>query len=169
MAWLENVGPELLGKHEQYSGKKRKRCPTKLNWTKKSIFWELPYWSLLSLHHNLDEKNVCDSLLGTILNIVGKSKDADKVMIDLQNIGVRKELHLYKEGDRWMKLHAAYTLTPEDSKRFCEFLKSVRLPNGFASNLRKNIIDGNNKITWLKSHDCHVIIWRLLQLGFNHS
>ena len=78
---------------------------------------------------------------------------------------VHKELHLYKEGDRWMKPHAAYTLTLEDSKKFCEFLKSVRFPDGFASNLRKNVIDGNNKITGLKSHDCHVIMQRLLPTG----
>ena len=108
------------------------------------------------------EKNVCDSLLGIILNIDGKSKDTNKTMIDLKNMGVRKDLHLYKKGDRWMKSHATYTLTPEDSKKFCEFLKSVRFPNGFASNLRKNVIDGNNKRTGLKSHDHPVIMQQLL-------
>ena len=125
----------------------------------------------MSLRHNLDvihiEKNVCDSLLGKILNIDDKSKDTDKARIDLQNIGVRKELHLYKEGCRRMKPHAAYILTLEDSKKFCEFLKLVRFPDGFASNLRKNIIDGNNKITGLKSHDCHVIMQRLLPTEFS--
>ena len=53
-------------------------------------------------------------------------------------------------------------MTPEDSKNFCEFLKSVWFPDGFASNLRKNVIDGNNKITGLKSYDCHVIMQQLL-------
>ena len=72
---------------------------------------------------------------------------------------------MYKEGDRWIKPHAACTLTLEDSKIFCEFLKSVRFPDGFASNLRKNVIDGTNKITELKSHDCHVIMQRLLPTG----
>ena len=108
------------------------------------------------------EKNICDSLLGTILEIDGKSKDIDKTRIDLQDMGVCKELHLYKEGDRWMKPHAAFTLTSEDSKKFCEFLKSVCFPYGFASSLRKNVIDENNKITGLKSNDCHIIIQRLL-------
>ena len=69
-----------------------------------SIFWELPYWISLLLRHNLDviyiKKNICDSLLGTILNIDRKSKDTDKARIDLQNMGLRMELHLYKEGDR---------------------------------------------------------------------
>ena len=53
---------------------------------KKSIFLELSYGSSLSLRHNLDvmhiEKNICDTLLGTILNIDGESKDTTKVRID---------------------------------------------------------------------------------------
>ena len=118
----------------------------------------------MSLHHNLDEKNVCDSFLGTILNIVSKSKDIDKARIDLQNMGVCKELHLYKESDRWMKPHAAYTLIPRDSKKLCEFLKSVWFLDGFAPNLRKNVIDGKTKITRLKSYNYHVIMQQLLSI-----
>ena len=49
---------------------------------KKSIFFELEYWSILLIRHNLDvmyiEKNVCDSLIGTLLNIPGKTKDGIK-------------------------------------------------------------------------------------------
>ena len=124
---------------KNFGGKKRKRQPTELNWTKKSIFWELPYWTSLSLCHNLDvmhiEKKVCDSLLVTILNIDRKSKDTDKARIDLQDMEVRKELHLYKDGDRLIKRHTAYTLTPVDCKKFCDFLKSVQFPYVFASNL----------------------------------
>ena len=44
-----------------------------LKWRKKSIFYELPYWANIELKHNLDvmhiEKNVCDSLLGTLWGI----------------------------------------------------------------------------------------------------
>ncbi|XP_004292005.1 PREDICTED: uncharacterized protein LOC101313768 [Fragaria vesca subsp. vesca] len=61
------------------------------NWTGKSIFFELPYWSKLRIRHNLDvmhiEKNVCDSVLRTILNIKEKNKDTIKARLDLeQNI-----------------------------------------------------------------------------------
>jgi len=77
------------------------------------------------------KKNVCDSLLGIILSINGKNKDIDKARIDLQNMGIRKELHLYKDGDQWMKPYVAYTLTKTEKHRFCEFLKSIRFPNGF--------------------------------------
>ena len=47
-------------------------------WKKKSIFFQLEYWKHLLVHHNLDvthiEKNVCDSIIGTILNMPGKPK-----------------------------------------------------------------------------------------------
>jgi hypothetical protein len=43
---------------------------------KQSIFWELPYWKDLDVRHSIDvmhiEKNVCESLLGTLLNTNGK-------------------------------------------------------------------------------------------------
>ena len=83
----------------------------------------------------------------------------------MQDIEARKKLHLYKEGDCWIKPHATYTLTLEDRKNFCEFLKSVCFPDGFALILRKNIIDENNKITRLKSHNCYVIMQTLLLTG----
>lgn len=115
----------------------------------------------MSLRHNLDamhvEKNVCDSLLGMIFSINGKSKDTDKARIDLENKRIQKELYLYKDGDRWMKPHSAYTLTPADKQKFCEFLKLVQFRDGFASNFFLNVVDGNTKITGLKLHDCHVI------------
>ena len=58
-----------------------------LNWTKRSILFELEYWPKLKLMHNIDvmhvEKNVCDNIVGTLLNIDGKTKDTNKVRLDL--------------------------------------------------------------------------------------
>ena len=49
---------------------------TKCGWKKRSIFWDLPYWSSLLIRHNLDvmhiEKNFFDNLFNTIMNIEGK-------------------------------------------------------------------------------------------------
>lgn len=48
-------------------------------WKKRSIFFDLPYWESNLLRHNWDvmhiEKNICDNLLGTLLNLDGKTKD----------------------------------------------------------------------------------------------
>ena len=57
------------------------------NWIKKSIFFDLPYWKILLLRHNLDvmhiEKNICDSILGTILDVSGNIKDTLSTRLDL--------------------------------------------------------------------------------------
>lgn len=63
----------------------------------KSIFFNLPYWSHNLLSHNLDvmhiDKNICDNVLGTLLNIGGKSKHHMNARLDLQEMGIRKVLH----------------------------------------------------------------------------
>lgn len=73
------------GKHTMLnSNGKRLRVvgylPTKGNERKKTVFYMLLYWKNLLIRHNLDvmhiEKNVCDSVIGTLLGIVGKSKDS---------------------------------------------------------------------------------------------
>ena len=65
------------------------------NWRKKSIFFELTYWETLLVRHNLDvmhiEKNICESLLGTLLDLAGKSKDIEKAWLDMEELGMRKD------------------------------------------------------------------------------
>ena len=50
-------------------------------WKKNSIFWTLPYWRDLQVRHCLDvmhiEKNVCDAILETLINIPGKTKNVN--------------------------------------------------------------------------------------------
>ena len=57
-------------------------------WKKKSIFFELEYWRYLHVRHNLDvmhiEKNVCESITSTLLNIMGKAKYGLDSHIDLK-------------------------------------------------------------------------------------
>ena len=48
-------------------------------WKRKSIFFTLPYCETNLIRNNLNvmhiEKNICDNILGTLLNIEGKSKE----------------------------------------------------------------------------------------------
>ena len=57
------------------------------NWTKRSIFWDLPYWKDNMLRHNLDvmhiEKNFFDNIFNTVMDIKEKTKDNDKARKDL--------------------------------------------------------------------------------------
>ncbi|XP_020094140.1 uncharacterized protein LOC109714114 [Ananas comosus] len=98
-------------------------------WKKKSIFFTLPYWRTLLLRHNLDvmhiEKNVCDNILGTLMNIEGKTKDTIKTRLDLKEMHIREELHPRQEGDKIIIPAACYTMTPNEKKIFCEFLAEL--------------------------------------------
>lgn len=89
---LEQLSHVYLVKFGKVQSKKRK-CVEELNWTKQSIFFRLPYCKTLQLRHNLDvihiEKNICENILGTLMNIEGKMKDNVKTHLDLQAMGLK--------------------------------------------------------------------------------
>lgn len=72
------IGSDILNELDGYEikfGKLVKDNPDlPFNWKKRSIFFELPYWKDNLLRHNLDvmhiEKNVCDSIVGTLMVVV---------------------------------------------------------------------------------------------------
>ena len=65
------------------------------------------------------EKNVCYCLFRKTLANPHKSKDTDNARRDLKNLGIKKELHLYEEGNKLMKPAAEYTLTKANCRQFC--------------------------------------------------
>ena len=69
----------MFGKKIVNLPNKKKREEALTVWKKRSIFFTLSYWEDHVLHHNLDmmriEKNVVDNIIGTMLNLDGKTKD----------------------------------------------------------------------------------------------
>ncbi|GER32814.1 transposon protein [Striga asiatica] len=94
-----------------------------------------------------------------------KSKDTPNSRRDLMNMNIRPELHLYSDKGKIMKPRARYTLRPTKRIAFCNWNRSVRFPDGFASNLRRCVPPNEGRLTGLKSHDCHVIMQRLLPVA----
>jgi hypothetical protein len=49
------------------------------------------------VHHEINvmhvEKNVCEALIGTLLDIPGKTKDTINAWMDLEEMKMRKDLH----------------------------------------------------------------------------
>ncbi|KAL9674273.1 hypothetical protein QQ045_030544 [Rhodiola kirilowii] len=76
-------------------------------WKKRSIFVDLPYWHSLDIRHCIDvmhiEKNICESLLGTLLNIPGKTKDGVKARLDMLEMNIRTKLAPEPRGHKWEK------------------------------------------------------------------
>ena len=104
--------PKPLASHEVYDrvkdmvtifGKTQRKDHAEKNIRKKrSVFFDLPYWTKLHVRHCLDvmhvEKNVYDSLISTLLNIKGKTKDGLNCRQDLVDIGIRQQLHPQPQG-----------------------------------------------------------------------
>ena len=52
------------------------------------------------------EKNVCDSVIGRLLNIQGKTKDGLNTRQDLAEMGIRSLLHPRSDGKKIYRLKA---------------------------------------------------------------
>ncbi|GJW56256.1 putative reverse transcriptase domain-containing protein [Tanacetum coccineum] len=66
-----------------------------------------------------------------------KSKDTAKARQDLKRLGIRSGLWLSQtKNGKCSKPQAAYSFTPENRKKFCQFIKGVKLPDAFGSNFK---------------------------------
>ena len=124
----------MRGFENRFGTKKEKAKKIDSPFKKKSIFFDLPYWCHNPLRHNLDamhiEKIVCDNILGTLLNIGGKSKDHVNARFDLQEMGIRKALHPVLSADgKHIEIQAAiFDMTKKEKEVFCSVLKNAKLP-----------------------------------------
>ena len=122
------------------------------------------------LRHNLDmmhvEKNVTNNIMGTLLNVAKKAKDNLKTRFDLQDMGIRSELHSEECGnDKWSMPHACFTMTTSKKYSFLEVLEGVRVPNDYASNVLHCVKLKERKIIGLKSHDNHILMQQLFLIA----
>ncbi|XP_074381134.1 uncharacterized protein LOC141722194 [Apium graveolens] len=145
---------------------KKVHCP----WKKKSVFFELEYWKFHHVRHCLDimhvEKNVCDNLIGTLLNMKFKTKDSEASRLDMVEMGIRIDLAPQKVGARRTYLPpAAYTLSKEEKRKLLKSLSSMKLPYGNSSNIKNCVSMPDMKLFGLKSHDCHILLQQLLPVA----
>ncbi|GKE39243.1 hypothetical protein Tco_1462648 [Tanacetum coccineum] len=144
LAQLDRLPTCLMGKHPSYGGVK------------------------IHFRHHAYRKNVLEAILNTLL-MNDKSKDTAKARQDLQRLGIRSGLWLGQtKNGKCLKPQAAYSFTPEDRKKFCQFIKGVKLPDGFGSCFKHKVTDNDTNITGLKSHDCHIMMQRLLPYGLQN-
>ncbi|KAK6789549.1 hypothetical protein RDI58_013349 [Solanum bulbocastanum] len=154
---------------ENVFGKKRKRLIDG-PWKTKSIFFELPYWQYNLLRHNLDimhiEKNIVDSILGTLLDISGKTKDHEKYQYDLKDMGIRKNLHPKdtKDSKKTKFAKACFSMTNGEKSIFCGVLKTAKLPDSSASNISRCVHLDERKVSNCKTHDAHFMLHYLLPI-----
>nr|GEX49920.1 hypothetical protein [Tanacetum cinerariifolium] len=111
------------------------------------------------------EKNMLEAILNTLL-MNDKSKDTAKERQDLQRLDIRSGLWLGQTKNRkCLKPQATYSFTLQNRKKFCQFIKGVKLPYAFGSCFKHKVTDNDTNITGLKSHECHIMMQRLLPYG----
>ena len=135
----------LRGFKNRFGDKTKKPRKSDDPFKKRSILFDLPYWCHNPLRHNLDamhiEKNICDKILGTLLNIGRMSKDHLNARLDLQELGIRKALHPVECGDGMhVEIRAAiYDMKNKEKEIFCSALKNTKLPYDCASNVSRYV------------------------------
>ena len=113
------------------------------------------------------EKNVCDIILGTVMNTKGKTKDNMKSLLDLHAMQIRTELHPVQRGDKLELPRASYSLSWNQIEVLCKFVRDLQVPDGLSSNTSHSVNLKERKILGLKSHDCHILLQCRLPLAFH--
>ncbi|KAK1654044.1 hypothetical protein QYE76_071849 [Lolium multiflorum] len=187
--WKECPPP---GKIRQKPGEKKKKKATATPligvWKRRSVFWDLPYWKILDTPHCLDvmhiTKNVCESLLGTLLNMPDRTKDGPKARHDLKVLGIREELQIpaaqegqsEEEADGGQKRKrikqpdyycppSCFTFSPAEVDQFFNCLLGVRVPFGYSGLISRYMDPKKRNFSGMKSHDCHVMMTQILPVA----
>jgi hypothetical protein len=97
-------------------------------------FLDLPYWKDLDICHSIDvmyiEKNVCESLIRTLLNTNIKTRGHGHARADLKKMGIRLELWL-DDSAKGTELPTSCITFSKHENEFFGFLKNVKVPSGY--------------------------------------
>ena len=102
------------------------------------------------------EKNVCESILGTLLKIKGKRKDGDGSRLDMLDDQSQRKSEV-EDDDKFIKARQIYNFSTKEATQFFTYLLSVKTPSSYCANIRSlvDVSSGKMKLGHMKSHDCH--------------
>jgi len=139
--------------------------PVQVPFKKQSCFFKyLAYWKELDTPHAIDcmhlEKNVFESTIGILLDIKAKTKDGLKSRQDLVHQNIRTEIHPTPstQSGKVDLPGASYNLTTEEKRAVCQWLRAVKVPTGFSSNIKSLVSMKDLTLTSFNAHDCHVML-----------
>jgi hypothetical protein len=115
------------------------------------------------------EKNVCESLIGTLLNMNGKTRDHGHARADMKKMRIRQELWLddFIEGTDLPT--SCITLSKNEKNEFCRFLKNENVPSSYSMNVSMLISLPELKIApGMKSHDYYVLLTQMIVVGIQN-
>ncbi|CAL2248300.1 unnamed protein product [Prunus armeniaca] len=137
----------------------------------RSQFFDLEYWKYLPVRHALDvmhiKKNVCDSIIGTLLEIPGKNKDGITARLNLLNMGVKTDLQP-EYGQRRTRLPPGpWNLSRAEKRAVYNSFYGMKVPEGYFSNIKNLVSLQDSRLLWLKSHDSHTLMQQLLPVAIS--
>jgi hypothetical protein len=110
------------------------------------------------------KKNVCESLVETLLNTNGKTRDHGHARVDLKIMKIRQELWL-NDFIKGTELPTSCITLSKNEKEFCGFLKNVKVPSGYSTNVSRLISLPELKIApGMKSHNYHVLLTQMIAI-----
>lgn len=106
--------------------------------------------------------------IGTLLDMDGKTKDSLKARLDMQDMGIQEDQHPVLKNDKYILPSALYTLGKDEKSTLCKFLEDVKMPDGYASSIKRCVDVKSCKVSGLKTHDCHIIFQKLLPIAIRN-
>ncbi|XP_027156247.1 uncharacterized protein LOC113757030 [Coffea eugenioides] len=117
-----------------------------------------------------DMINVCENIWGTLLDIEDKAKDHYNSRRDLREMGIRKELHPIETEPRKVYLPpSSFAMDKKQKTMFCNVLKKVKVPDGYAANVSRCVRVKPPRISGLKSHDNHILMQQLMPIALRKT
>ena len=113
-------------------------------------------------------KNVCANTLNTLMDTGGTLKDSLATCLDMQHLGIRKELHPVElENGQFELLVASWTLKKEEKCALISFFNELKVPTGYCVNPKRLVNMRELKFNYgpMKAHDYHVIMTQLLPVA----
>jgi len=81
------------------------------------------------------EKNFCNNIINTVMDVPGKTKDDVKARLDMAEMCNRSELDLrHGVNGRTLKLKASYALSLDKWKGVCEWVQQLMMPDATTKN-----------------------------------
>ena len=121
--------------------------------------------------HNLDvmhiEKNVFETIFNTVMDVKGETKDNIKARLDVALFCNRQHMELVCDKSRVANSRASFVLEKNAQLIVYKWLKSLRFPDGHASNIIRLVNMEECRLYEMKSHDYHVFIQTLIPLAFH--
>ncbi|KAG8501178.1 hypothetical protein CXB51_003312 [Gossypium anomalum] len=110
--------------------------------------------------------NVCENIIGTILNVDGKSKDNLQSRLDLVDMRIRCDLHpQVLPNGKYRLPPSIFSMSKKEKEVLCMVLKDIKVPDAYASNISRCVSFKDRRLYSLKSHDYHILMHDLLPIA----